>query len=201
MRYDEHLALHGLVLKKLGTPTAVADATGLDEDLVRSVLQKAVAAGRVGEFDGKYALLPAGKMIVTGEYSRHYADARADQAFVDAYEEFEKVNNDLKGVVTRWQVYSVAGSQVPNDHSDTEYDEKVIDRLGTVHERVEPILETLARIVPRMSVYQFALDNALERAERGEIQWVSDVQLPSYHSVWFELHEDLLCVLGRKRVE
>jgi pyruvate,orthophosphate dikinase len=165
MRYDEHLALHGLVLKKLGTPAVVAETTGLDEDVVRSILDKAVAVGRVGEFDGKYALLPAGKMIVAGEYSRHYADARRDHAFVDAYEDFEKVNNDLKAVITRWQTHTVAGSQVPNDHSDAEYDEKVIDRLCTVHERVEPILERLARVVPRMSVYLPALDNALERVE------------------------------------
>ncbi|GLZ50244.1 hypothetical protein Acsp06_64290 [Actinomycetospora sp. NBRC 106375] len=201
MRYDEHLALHGLVLKKIGSPAAVAAATGLDESTALTVLQKSVTAGRVAEIDGRYALLPAGKMIVSGEYSRHYAHARADRAFVGAYEEFEKLNADLKAVVTQWQTYTVAGSQVPNDHSDTEYDDKVIDRLGVVHERVEPVLETVASVVPRMSVYRPALDHALDRAEQGDVAWVSEVQLPSYHTVWFELHEDLLCVLGRERVE
>jgi hypothetical protein len=30
---------------------------------------------------------------------------------------------------------------------------------------------------------------------------VSDARTPSYHTVWFELHEDLLRVLDRERDE
>ena len=32
-------------------------------------------------------------------------------------------------------------------------------------------------------------------------EWVSDARLPSYHTLWFELHEDLLRILGRRRAE
>ncbi len=42
---------------------------------------------------------------------------------------------------------------------------------------------------------------ALERAEGGAIEWVSDARILSYHTVWFELHEDLLRILGRQRSE
>ena len=35
----------------------------------------------------------------------------------------------------------------------------------------------------------------------GEIDWVSGVRIDSYHTVWFELHEDLLRMLGRTRQE
>jgi len=45
------------------------------------------------------------------------------------------------------------------------------------------------------------LTAALERAEDGAIEWVSDVRIASYHTVWFEMHEDLLRALGRERVE
>ena len=33
----------------------------------------------------------------------------------------------------------------------------------------------------------------------GEIDYVSGVKVGSYHTVWFELHEDLLRLLGRSR--
>jgi hypothetical protein len=53
--------------------------------------------------------------------------------------------------------------------------------------------------VARFSYYRTHLEAALEKAEDGAIEWVSDARLPSYHTVWFELHEDLLRLLGRKR--
>jgi pyruvate,orthophosphate dikinase len=168
---------------------------------VADVFTGAVENLRIAEIDGRFSLLPAGRMIVAGEYSRHYRQVRADQKFVAAYEEFERVNETLKSVITSWQVYTVAGTQLPNDHSDQAYDDKVIDRLGRVHDRVEPLLETMSATLPRFRNYLSGLGAALERAERGEPEWVSDVQLPSYHTVWFELHEDLLCILGRTRTE
>jgi hypothetical protein len=33
----------------------------------------------------------------------------------------------------------------------------------------------------------------------GAIDYVSGVKVDSYHTVWFELHEDLLRMLGRSR--
>ena len=38
-------------------------------------------------------------------------------------------------------------------------------------------------------------------AEDGEHEWVSDVRRDSYHTVWFELHEELLRIMGREREE
>ena len=42
---------------------------------------------------------------------------------------------------------------------------------------------------------------ALEKAEDGAIEWVSDAKIESYHTLWFELHEDLLRLMGREREE
>jgi pyruvate,orthophosphate dikinase len=201
MRYEEHLALHGLVLKKQAGSEAVAAATGLPADRVAAVFANAVQFGRIAEFDGRYSLTPAGRMMVLGEYSRHYADLRSDSAFGAAYAGFERLNESLKSLITRWQVYEVGGSGVPNDHSDKEYDDKIIDRLGRVHERLEPLLSTMAESLPRMAGYAPGFQNALERAELGEIEWVSAVPIASFHTLWFELHEDLLCMLGRSRAE
>jgi hypothetical protein len=78
---------------------------------------------------------------------------------------------------------------------------RIVDRLGNLHERAEKILVQLINGLPRFDYYQRKLTGALEKAEDGQSEWVSDARLPSYHTLWFELHEDLLRILGRRRVE
>ncbi len=198
---DMHLALHGVAIKKHAAPAVVADAVGLSAERAGSLLTEATAGGRLAEAQGGYVLTPAGRMILDNQYSRFYGELRADQAFVSAHDRFERVNVELKQVITDWQTLEVGGQQVRNDHSNREYDADVLDRLGAVHERFEPLLAQLIRGLPRLAVYRHKLERALEEAERGQIQWVSDAKLESYHTVWFEMHEDLLRVLGRVRDE
>ncbi|MGE0487116.1 MAG: hypothetical protein AB7Q81_23390 [Gammaproteobacteria bacterium] len=198
---ESHLVMHGVAVKKHGTADAVAALVGLPVERVAALLETAVAGGRAALAGGKYLLTPCGRMIVEGQYSRYYAAARADAGMQAAHARFEVVNNELKQVITDWQTMAVGGQQVANDHADAAYDERVIDRLGQVHEKVEPILDAFATVVPRFARYKGALEKALERAEDGEHAWVSDATLDSYHTVWFELHEDILRVLGRTREE
>lgn len=201
MRYGDHLILHGLAIKKHATPEDVAAAVDVDPADVRAVLAANVASGRVSEIAGKYTLLPATRIILKGEYSRHYGSLRRSADFLGAYDRFERVNEDLKTLITQWQVREVAGAQIPNDHSDKAYDARIIDRLGALHERFEPILHLMVAELPRLAVYPPKFDHALERAEVGDTAWVSDVKIASYHTVWFELHEDLLLLVGRARIE
>jgi hypothetical protein len=58
-----------------------------------------------------------------------------------------------------------------------------------------------AQAQPRLSRYLERLEFAYDRILAGEIDWVSGVRIDSYHTVWFELHEDLLRILGRTRQE
>jgi hypothetical protein len=76
-----------------------------------------------------------------------------------------------------------------------------VDRLGELHERAEPILRQLTADLPRLDVYRQRLEAAYDRALGGETDYVSGVRVDSYHTVWFELHEDLLRMLGRQREE
>ena len=70
-----------------------------------------------------------------------------------------------------------------------------------MHERADSILSRLCKGLPRLHTYQDKLLAALEKAEAGETQWVSDARSESYHTVWFELHEELLRLMGRERSE
>jgi hypothetical protein len=198
---ETHLVMHGLAIKKHATPEAVAGIVGLDVEDVRAALGKLVEAKRVVEARGKYLLAPAARMALDVEYSRLYEDVRANPEFAAGYEAFDRLNRSLKQLITEWQTIDVRGQSVPNDHSDKAYDDKIIDRLGDLHERAEGALDHLARALPRFSIYRDKLGTALEKAEDGKIEWVSDAKIESYHTLWFELHEDLLRLMRREREE
>ena len=201
MNEQTHLALHGVAVKKHPSAAAVACLLGVDVATISACLAAATARGRASEVGGKYLLTPAGRMIIEANYSRHYAAARADQSFNAAHRRFEVVNHELKQLITDWQTMVVGGQRLANDHSTAAYDDKIIDGLGKLHDQAVPVLEALATSLPRFARYRAKLDTALSRAEDGERAWVSDATIDSYHSVWFELHEDILRVLGRARQE
>lgn len=198
---ESHLLLHGLAIKKHGTAAAVAGVVGLPVERAEALLADAVKRGRAAEAQGKFMLTPTARMALDGEYSRYYGALRGDARFIEAYEAFERINTQLKSLITDWQTMEVGGERIANDHSDAAYDERVIDRLGDLHERSEGFFKGLTAALPRLRLYQDKLLAALEKAEDGAVEWVSDARIDSYHTVWFELHEDLLRVLGRQRAE
>jgi len=196
-----HLVLHALAVKKHADAPVLAEFTGLSQADVARLLGEAAASGRVVAAQGKYVLAPLARLALDGQYAREYANVRANATFLQAYENFEQINVQLKTLITDWQTIEVGGARVANDHSDASYDIRIVDRLGNLHERTDRILAQLVQGLPRLEYYRRKLTEALERAEDGHSEWVSDARLPSYHTLWFELHEDLLRILGRRRAE
>jgi hypothetical protein len=196
-----YLIMHGTAIRKHGELSAIAAVAGLPMSTVEPVMKSLVSAGRVNEAQGRYLLSPAGQLILAGNYSRFEGELRANQAFMAAYERFEIINRDLKQVITDWQTLDLGGQRVSNDHGNKDYDAGIIDRLGDLHERFEPILRSLIAAAPRLRHYEKSLAVALDKAEDGAIEWVSDARIDSYHTIWFELHEDLLRLVGRQREE
>ena len=198
---DLYLLMHGIAVKKYCGSEDICSLTQLPSGRVGTLLDEALTTGRVAEVNGRYMLTPAGQVLLRSSYARTCAALRQDPDFMSAYEDFEKINVDLKQTITDWQTMSIGGQKVPNDHSDKAYDDSVIDRIGRIHDAVESILKRLGKQVPRLDRYNEALLQALEKAEDGDTQWVSDAKTESYHTVWFELHEDLLRLVGREREE
>ena len=130
-----------------------------------------------------------------------YADARLDGGLTGAYERFEKVNTDLLALFTDWQTVPTGGIRVPNDHNDKDYDQGIVDRLGSLHEKAERVVGRCAESESRLARYLERLEMAYDRVLAGDSDYVSGVRIDSYHTVWFELHEDLLRMLGRTRQE
>lgn len=196
------LALHGLAVKKAGGADAVAAVLGADQAAVATALDEAVAAGRAAGAKGTFMVSPAGREWLDERYPEAFAGFRADPEASEAYERFEKINRELLALFTDWQMMpSAGGERVPNDHSDADYDAGVIDRLGAQHERAEKVLDRFAALEERLGIYKQRLDDAYDKVLAGEHDWVSGARIDSYHTVWFELHEDLLRMLGREREE
>jgi hypothetical protein len=197
----ELLALHGLCVKKAAEAAEVARIMGLPEDEVTKALEAAVGSGDAMGAKGKYMATPQGRQRLDAAYPEEFSAVRQDDGFVGAWQRFERINRDLKSLMTEWQTKTVGGEQVPNDHDDPDYDAGIVDRLGELHERVEPVLGQLAGSLPRLDLYRERLAAAYDRALAGETDYVSGVRVDSYHTVWFELHEDLLRMLGQQREE
>jgi hypothetical protein len=196
------LALHGLAVKKAGSPEAVAAVLGAEEGEIATALDAAVEAGRVVGAKGTYMVAPPGREWLDERYPEVFADFRADSAATEAYERFERINRELLALFTDWQMIPAAGGErVPNDHSDAEYDAGIVDRLGAQHERAEKVLDRFAELEPRLGVYRTRLEEAYDKVLAGDLDFVSGARIDSYHTVWFELHEDLLRMLGREREE
>ena len=89
---------------------------------------------------------------------------------------------------------------MPNDHSDADYDAACLDRLGEL-DRARPVLDGSPGSCRARRTPARLRRGAGDRAPAGEHDWVSGARIDSYHTVWFELHEDLLRMLGREREE
>jgi len=195
------LVLHGLAVKKAASAEAVADVVGIDQAETERALGSAKDAGRVLEARGMYMLTPPGRIWLDEQYPTACAEFRSNPEFVGAYERFEAINREILDLFTRWQTVSVGGESVPNDHTDEDYDNKVIDELGEIHERALPVMEAFAAVDPRFAIYRNRFESAYDNVLGGDKNYVSGARIDSYHTVWFELHEDLLRMLGRKRQE
>jgi pyruvate,orthophosphate dikinase len=60
-------------------------------------------------------------------------------------------------------------------------------------------MQRLAALSPRLGAYGARLARAAGRIAAGDHVYVAKVIADSYHTVWFELHEDLLSLAGLAR--
>jgi hypothetical protein len=196
------LVLHGLRLKGFGEAAAVGEAVGVPEADAKPLLDQLVADGFAAYRDGKlsgFSLTKPGRE----EHARLVADeldaAGARAAVRAAYQRFLVLNPELLAVCTEWQLREVDGQSTVNDHSDGVYDAGVIEKLSSLHARVEPICADLGSALDRYAGYGPRLAHALHRVRMGDTDWFTKPMIASYHTVWFEMHEDLLSTLGIER--
>ena len=182
----------------------VARRFALDRGVVQELMLDNEASGlvqRVEFCDARgWALTEAGRRENERLLAVELDRARARPSVAASHQAFLPLNSRLLDAITRWQMRpSPSDPMTANDHCDWKWDERVLESLAGLSRRVRPIEERLTAELTRFGGYTDRRDAALARAERGERRWVDDPRIDSCHTVWFELHEDLLATLGFAR--
>lgn len=194
---DDLCVLMALRVQGLATPERVAVASGLDELSASARLAELeggdLAKQRTGNRCG-YMLTPAG--VAHLEQLLAEEGLRTSETLTDGYERFMLLNERVLKICSDWQLRD---GDTPNDHSDPEYDADVIDRLTELHRRSAKCVGGIAGCASRFTPYGMRLDACVDRLSAGDHDAFTAVMAESYHTVWFELHQDLLLTLGLKR--
>jgi hypothetical protein len=188
------VVMRAMRLKGRAELEALAAATGLSQDQASSIATRLVASGEAREVRDSFMLLPTGRERLGELLDAERAGVDHD-AMSDVYENFTGVNGDFKQLANDWQLRG----EEPNDHSDVAYDQAVLDRLPGIHERVTPILARATELAPRLAPYQDRLEAALKKVRAGDTSWLLKPLVDSYHTIWFELHEELIGLAGLSR--
>jgi hypothetical protein len=189
----ELAVLQAVRLKGRVAQADLAATLGEDPGNLTEIVEQLTASGFLIE-QTTLRLSPTGRTRLETLLTEERAGIDA-AVLASAYDDFRGVNPDFKALVTDWQVK--AGT--PNAHDDAEYDTAVLARLGEVHARVLPIIAAVGTQLPRLNAYSVKLAAALDKVDAGDTTWLTRPLIDSYHTVWFELHEELIGAVGLTR--
>ncbi|MBW0116433.1 hypothetical protein [Pseudonocardia abyssalis] len=193
--------LNVVALKKMASAPTIAIDTGVDAADVTAALARLSAQGLVVVVGDAALPTDEAEPALAAAASEYYADLRGDPEVGELVEKFETVNSQFLTTMSSWQQIDVGGRKVANDHTDSEYDDKVISRIEKLVARLGPLLAGLAGHDGRFAAYPRRFAATIETIDAGQHDFVSSPTKDSVHNIWFELHEDLLRTLGRERTE
>ncbi|MDT5015790.1 MAG: hypothetical protein QOD39_1950 [Mycobacterium sp.] len=190
---DELALLQVVRLKGRVRPADLAATLDEDEVVVGAAVERFAEAGLLVQ--GKAVrLTPNGKDRLAELLVKERG--RIDnQAIAAIYDDFRAVNREFKALISDWQLRNGA----PNDHTDADHDAAVLGRLEGTHDTILPILASASEQLPRLDAYSAKLSAALEKIRDGDATWLTRPLVDSYHTVWFELHEELIGAAGLTR--
>jgi pyruvate,orthophosphate dikinase len=191
--------LRAIAIKGFAQTQAVADAVLATTDVVQPILDQLQVEGLTGTVAGAHRLTDAGTARAAELLAAELGQWGIDAAGA-ALNAFIALDHRVKDVVTASQLRDDGnGVQVPNDHTDADYEAAVLDRLAEIHAHTMAWLTPVAEGCPRLADYGVRLGRALDAARAGDGRFVASPRVDSYHGIWFELHEDLIQLAGRTR--
>ena len=194
---SELSVLQAMRLKGRLTAEAAAACVGEPPDQVQPQLDALVAEGLAKQAGTAVRVTPEGRERLAALLESERGTV--DQArLTEAYHAFDEHNNEMKAIMHAWQLRD-DGS--PNDHTDSGYDAAIVERLAALHQRFEPLVQQVIELAPRLAPYPTRFGHALEQVQGGDHSFIARPIADSYHTVWFEFHEELIGLLGRTRAE
>ena len=200
----ELLALHAVRVKGMADEVEISQRFALDPELVYELLLDYEAYGwtsRVAFADVKgWALTDGGRAENERRLAAELHQTGTRSEVDAAHSGFIALNARFLATVTNWQIRpKPADPLAANDHTDLGWDERVLDDLRRIEVELRPVSQQLAAALERFSGYAERYSAALDRVNRGERAWVAQPKIDSCHTVWVELHEDLVATLGMPR--
>ena len=193
---------HTLRVKGFAEAPAVAEATGLPVGETTALLSDLADGELIRRRDRGitgWSLTTEGRKAHESWLNNERVAAGCDTEIASGYDMFLAGNEQFKALCTDWQMRTLDGELVLNDHTDEAHDDAIVERLGALHESITPDVAALAGALARFGPYSPRLEAAWQRVRGGDRGAIARPLSGSYHDVWMELHQDLLLTLGRER--
>jgi hypothetical protein len=200
----ELLTLHAVRLKGMADDDEVAARFGLDRTVAAECLLDFQAFGWTTKVEfagtGGWTLTGSGRAENVRQLTEELASTGFSSSVSRTYEKFLPHNGLLMRACTDWQLRpSDVDRLAVNDHTDRAWDQRVLDSLSALSSELRSLCRDLGDRLARFSGYDEHFMAALKRAGDGELDWVNRPRADSCHTVWMELHEDLVATLGVQR--
>jgi hypothetical protein len=198
------LTLHAVRLNGMADDAKVADRFGLDRAEASELLLDFQAYGWISRVDftgtAGWTLTASGLAENQRQLAAELGAAAGADVVRDCYRRFLPRNGELQRACTDWQLRPTASDPLAgNDHFDPVWDRRALESLDVLDAVLSALVGELSDALARFAGYDDRFDHALGRAQAGDPSWVTGVGIDSCHSVWMELHEDLLATLGLER--
>lgn len=200
----EDLALHGPRVLGFATAGRVARRYRLDAEEVGELLLDHEARGLVqhSSFAGSsgWSVTDRGRVEDERRMAVELDRIEAREPVTAVHTEFVGLNRRFTRACTDWQIRPSYGDTMAlNDHTDWAWGERVLGALTSLGRALTTLGGELAGRLARFDGYADRYASALARVDRGERRWVDSPEVDSCHTVWVQLHEDLLSTLGLAR--
>jgi pyruvate,orthophosphate dikinase len=138
------------------------------------------------------ALTPEGRAWVAALLRAECAGIE-QAALEPCYARFSPLNQRFKRIVSEWQLLAASGGQ-----DETKFGE-LVAAVRQLHEEFAPVVIEAAACAPRLTNYGRRFEAALAALAAGDASMLASPLKDSYHTVWFEFHEELIALSGRDR--
>lgn len=200
----ELLTLHAVRLLGMGDDDEVAARFDLGLVVAGELLLDFQAVGWVTRVEfagtGGWTLTDLGRTEGERRLAAELAVTLSRPTVEAAHRMFLPQNERLLRAATDWQLRpSRTDPLAANDHTDRDWDQGVLDRLSTLSEDLGAICAPIGDRLTRFQGYDERFAAALDRVRRGDLGWVNRPKVDSCHTVWMQVHEDLLATLRLAR--